>query len=308
MTECVRLGDYWVGEGYPCLIVAEIGINHNGDVELAKQLIDAAAEAGCQAVKFQKRTVDIVYSPEELARPRESPFGTTNGDLKRGLELDYEAYAEIDAHCQKRGLAWTASCWDEPSVDFMEQFNPPWYKIASASLTDDALLRHHRSTGRPLVVSTGMSTLDEIDHAVEILGDGDVVLLQCTSTYPSRVEELSLSTIATLRQRYSVPVGYSGHEVGLATTVAAAALGACFIERHITLAREMWGSDQAASVEPGGFARLVRDIRAVEAAMGDGSKRRWDSEQPILDKLRRVPRLTTLSDGPPTNPTVSRTG
>jgi N-acetylneuraminate synthase len=183
---------------------------------------------------------------------------------------------------------WFASCWDEGSVDFMEQFDPPCYKIASASLTDDALLRHHRKYGRPIILSTGMSDLDEIDHAVEVLGTDDLVLMHATSTYPSQPEELNLRAIVTLQERYGVPVGYSGHEVGLAASVAAVALGACMIERHITLDRAMWGSDQAASVEPAGFARLVKDVRAVETALGDGVKVVYDSEIPIKEKLRRV--------------------
>lgn len=288
MAKRVKIGDLWVGDGEPCYISAEIGINHNGDMDIAKRLIDASKEAGCDVVKFQKRTVEIVYSEEELARPRESPFGDTNGDLKRGLELGLEQYREIDAHCKAKKIQWFASCWDEPSVDFIEQFEPPAYKIASASLTDDALLRHHRATGRPIILSTGMSTLEEIDHALEVLGDEDLILLQCTSTYPSKLEELNLRAMETLRKRYGVPVGYSGHEVGLATTVAAATLGACMVERHITLDRSMWGSDQAASVEPQGFARMVRDIRTIEKAMGDGVKVRYESEVPVMEKLRRV--------------------
>ncbi len=288
MPSKVRIADRRIGDGEPCCIVAEIGINHNGDVELACELIRKAARAGCDAVKFQKRTVDVVYSPEELARPRENPFGPTNGDLKRGLELGVEDYRAIDACCREHDLIWFASCWDEGSVDFIEPFNPPCYKIASASLTDDALLRHHRQCGRPVVLSTGMSTLEEIDHAIEVLGREDLILLHCTSTYPSQVKELNLRAMATLKQRYGVPVGYSGHEVGLATTVAAATLGAVMVERHITLDRAMWGSDQAASVEPQGFARMVRDIRTIEEAAGDGVKRVYDSEVPIREKLRRV--------------------
>jgi N-acetylneuraminate synthase len=288
VVESVEIAGRLVGPGHPCFIVAEIGINHNGDVEIAKRLIDAAVLAGCDAAKFQKRTIEVVYSEEELARPRENPFGSTNGDLKRGLELGQEEYRAIDAYCRERGIVWYASCWDEGSVDFIEQFNPACYKIASASLTDDDLLRHHRQFGRPVIVSTGMSTLEQIDHAVEVLGDKDLILLHCTSTYPSSTEELNLKAIHTLQERYNVPVGYSGHEVGLATSVAASVLGACMIERHITLDRAMWGSDQAASVEPHGFLRLVRDVRTIEKAMGDGVKRLYDSEVPIMHKLRRV--------------------
>lgn len=288
MSNAVRIANHEIGEGQRCFIVAEIGINHNGSVEIAKKLIDAAALAGCDAVKFQKRTLNVVYTPEELAKPRENPFGPTNGDLKRGLEFGEKEYKEIDAYCRDKNILWLASCWDEGSVDFMERFNPPCYKVASASLTDDSLLRHHRRYSRPIIVSTGMSTLEEIDHAVEVLGTKDLILLHCTSTYPSQVEELNLSAIRVLRERYGVPVGYSGHEVGLAPSVGAAALGACMIERHITLDRSMWGSDQAASVEWQGFWRLVKDIRALDQAMGDGVKRVYPSEVPIIKKLRRV--------------------
>jgi N-acetylneuraminate synthase len=284
----VQIGTHKVGDDQPCFIIAEIGINHNGDVDTARKLIDAAVNTGCDAVKFQKRTVDVVYSAEELARPRESPFGTTNGDLKRGLEFGREEYAAIDDYCHERGILWSASCWDEASVDFIETFSPAFYKIASASLTDHNLLRHHRRYERPIILSTGMSDVDQIDRAVEALGTRDLILLHTTSTYPSATEELNLRAIPTLRCRYGIPVGYSGHEVGLAPSVAAAALGACVIERHITLDRAMWGSDQAASVEPQGFSRLVKDVRAVEQAMGDGVKRVWDSEVPVMQKLRRV--------------------
>jgi N-acetylneuraminate synthase len=288
MTTSIRFGNRNVGHDQPCFVIAEIGIHHNGDVGLAKKLIAAAATASCDAVKFQKRTVDVVYTKEELAKSRPNPFGETNGDLKRGLELGREAYQEIDECCRMHNLMWTASCWDEGSVDFLEAFQPPFYKIASASLTDDGLLRRHKATGRPIVLSTGMSTLGEIDHAVEILGKDRIALLHCTSTYPSTTNELNLRCIETLRARYGVPIGYSGHETGLATSLAAVALGACMVERHITMDRAMWGSDQAASVEPQGISRLVRDIRAIEAAFGDGKKRVYESEIPVMKKLRRV--------------------
>jgi N-acetylneuraminate synthase len=289
MVKNVKIGNRLLGDGKPCFVVAEIGINHNGDVDLAKKLISAAMVAGCDAVKFQKRTVEVVYSAAELAKPRENPFGPTNGDLKRGLEFGLDAYREIDAFCRAQKILWFASCWDEGALDFMEQFKPPCYKIASASLTDDNLLRHHRKTGRPIIISTGMSSLEEIDHALEVLGKEDLIVLHCTSTYPSKPEELNLAAIPVLKERYGVPVGYSGHEVGLQTTEAAVALGACCVERHITLDRAMWGSDQAASVEPQGMMRLVRDIRAIEQAMGDGQKRVYDSELPVRKKLRARP-------------------
>ena len=284
----VLLGERTVGDGHPCFVLAEIGINHNGDTQIAKKLIDVASLAGCEAVKFQKRTIDVVYTPEELAKPRETPFGATNGDLKRALELGQAEYAEIDEYCRSKPIAWIASCWDEASVDFIERFDPPFYKIASASLTDDDLLRHTRAKGRPIVLSTGMSTLDQIDHAVEVLGREDLVLLHCCSTYPAQYRELNLRVIPALRQRYGVPIGYSGHETGIASSVAAAALGACVVERHVTLDRAMWGSDHAASLEPNGIMRVVRDIRLVEEALGDGFKTVLPSEVPIMQKLRRV--------------------
>jgi N-acetylneuraminate synthase len=284
----VRIGDATVGDGAPCYIVGEIGINHNGDLGIARRLIDVAAVAGANAVKFQKRTIDVVYTAEELAKTRENPFGPTNGDLKRGLEFGLDQYRNLDRYCREQGVAWFASCWDEASVDFIEQFAPPAYKIASASLTDDDLLRHHRRTGRPLIVSTGMSTMAQVDHALQILGTEQLVLLHTTSAYPAKVADLNLRMIPVLRERYGVPVGYSGHEVGLATSYAAVALGACMIERHITLDRSMWGSDQAASVEPQGLMKLVRDVRIIEQGMGDGVKRVTDDELPIMKKLRRV--------------------
>jgi N-acetylneuraminate synthase len=284
----VNIADKIVGSGLPTFIIAEIGINHNGSIELAQDLINAAADSGCDAVKFQKRTVDVVYSKTELEKPRENPFGATNGDLKRGLEFGLAEYQQIDSLCKRVGLIWFASCWDEASVDFIEQFKPPCYKIASASLTDDFLLKHHRRTSKPIIASTGMSSLEEIDHAVSVLGKDDLVLMHTTSTYPSQLEELNLKAIATLNERFSLPCGYSGHEVGLATSLAAVALGACAVERHLTLDRSMWGSDQAASIEPAGFARLIKDIRSIEQALGDGNKVVYNSEVPIRQKLRRI--------------------
>jgi len=284
----VKIGDKLVGDGCPSYIVGEIGINHNGDLGIARRLIDVASVAEADAVKFQKRTVDVVYTADELAKPRENPFGTTNGDLKRGLEFGQDAYQHIDRYCREKKVAWFASCWDEASVDFMEQFNPPAYKIASASLTDDHLLRHHRATKRPMIVSVGMSTLAQVDHAVEVLGTRDLIILHTTSAYPAKIADLNLRMIPVLRERYGVPVGYSGHEVGLATSYAAVALGAAMIERHITLDRAMWGSDQAASVEPQGLMKLVRDTRTIESGLGDGVKKVTEDEIPIMKKLRRV--------------------
>ncbi|MDR3735080.1 MAG: N-acetylneuraminate synthase family protein [Acidobacteriaceae bacterium] len=284
----VQIGNKLVGAGQPCYIIAEIGINHNGDIDLAKRLISVAVAAGCDAVKFQKRTVEVVYTAEELAKPRENPFGTTNGDLKYGLEFEEDEYKEIDAFCKSVKIPWFVSPWDEGAVDFMEQFDTPVYKIASASLTDDHLLKHVRKTGKPVVASTGMSTYAEIDHAVGILGKENLVLMHTTSTYPANYDELNLRAIPTMAERYGVPIGYSGHETGIPTSVAARVLGACTVERHITMDRAMWGSDQSASLEPNGISRLVRDIRLVEQSMGDGIKRVFEREVPIIKKLRRV--------------------
>ena len=284
----MHIGERLIGAGQPVFIIAEIGINHNGSIEIAKKLIDVAVEAGCDAVKFQKRTLSVVYSEAELLTPRESVFGNTNGDLKRGLEFGESEYAEIVSYCEQRQILWSASCWDEASVDFISKFEPKFLKIASASLTDDKLLVHHRKYSMPIILSTGMSDLEMIKHAVAVLGEEQLALLHCTSTYPSELTELNLAGIKTLNEIFpSIPIGFSGHETGVATTLAAAALGGCVIERHITLDRATWGSDQAASLEPPGIARLVRDIRAIESSIGDGEIRIYDSERPIIKKLRR---------------------
>ena len=285
----IKIGGTSIGEGHPGFIVAEIGINHNGDIDLTRKLIDVAEAAGCNAVKFQKRTVDVVYTAEELAKPRENPFGPTNGDLKYGLEFGREEYEEIDRCCKEHGILWFTSCWDEASVDLINKFDVPCYKIASASLTDDELLRHTRRAAgdRPIILSVGMSTIEQIDHAVEILGKDSLVITHACSTYPAYYEELNLRVIPVLRARYGVPIGYSGHETGLASSVVAVALGACVVERHITLDRSMWGTDQAASLEPSGLTRLVRDIRLAEKSMGDGVKRVIEREVPVMKKLRR---------------------
>lgn len=288
MTKPVKIGNRFVGPGHPCFIVAEIGINHNGDVEIAKKLIDASKLAGADAVKFQKRTVDVVYSAEELAKPRESPWGKTNGDQKRGLEFGAEQYAAIAQHCAEAGIAWFASPWDEDSVDFLEEFDPPCHKIASASLTDEGLLRRIRATGRPVIASTGMSTMREIERAVEILGTDGLILMHTVSTYPAKTEDLNLKVIQTLARRFpDVPIGYSGHEQGTTRSVCAVALGACMIERHVTLDRTMYGSDQAASLEPKGFKLMVDNIRSFELALGDGVKRVIPAEDEVKKKLRR---------------------
>lgn len=289
MARTIRIGERLVGEGQPVYIVAEIGINHNGDVEIAKRLIDAAKLAGCDAVKFQKRTPELCVPPEQRNIPRETPWGLiTYLEYRYKVEFGYEQYAEIDRYCKQQGIAWFASCWDIPSVDFIEQFNPPCYKVASASLTDDSLLKRINDTGKPVLLSTGMSTMEEIRHAVSLIDPDRLIIMHSTSTYPCPPAELNLRMIQTLAREFGLLVGYSGHEVGLQTTYAAVVLGACVVERHITLDRAMWGTDQAASVEPGGFMRLVRDIRVIEQALGDGVKRVYESEMAARAKLRRV--------------------
>ena len=288
MSKCVKIADRIIGDGFPCFIIAEIGINHNGSVALAKKMIDIAVTTGCDAVKFQKRTIDVVYTKEELAKERVSVFGKTNGDLKRGLEFSKAQYAEIDKYCKERGILWFASCWDEASVDFIDEFDPPCYKIASASLTDDNLLKYTKSKGKPILLSTGMSTMEEIQHAVDILGEDNLVIYHCTSTYPSNADETNLKAIEMFKKEFDCPIGYSGHERGVTPSVLAVALGANSVERHITVDRTNWGSDQAASLEMAGLSHMVRDIRQVPALLGDGKKIVYQRELPIIDKLRRV--------------------
>lgn len=288
MNRFVKIGKYNVGDLSHCFIIAEIGINHNGDINLAKRLVKLAKDNGCDAVKFQKRTVELVYSKHELEMERPNPFGNTNGDLKRGLEFSYEQYQEIDKYCREHDILWFASCWDKNSVDFIDSFNPPCHKIASASLTDDDLILHIKSKGRPILLATGMSTQDEIDHALSILGMDNLVLMHCTSTYPSLESELNLNVIPNYIKRYSCPIGYSGHEKGVLPSVIAASMGACAIERHITTDRTLWGSDHPASLEPEGLRRLVRDIRLLNTIKGDGKKVVYESELPIIKKLRKV--------------------
>ncbi|WP_329147418.1 N-acetylneuraminate synthase family protein [Streptomyces sp. NBC_01456] len=284
------LGAREAGPGRPVYVTGEIGINHNGDLENAFALIDAAADAGCDAVKFQKRTPEICTPRDQWDIERDTPWGRmTYIDYRHRVEFDEDGYRAIDEYCKKRGIAWFASPWDVESVAFLEKFDVPCYKVASASLTDDELLRAMRATGRTVILSTGMSTPKQIRHAVEVLGSDNILLCHATSTYPAKAEELNLRMINTLQDEYpNVPIGYSGHETGLQTTLAAVALGATFIERHITLDRAMWGSDQAASVEPGGLSRLVRDIRTIEESLGDGVKKVYDSERGPMKKLRRV--------------------
>jgi N-acetylneuraminate synthase len=288
MPKSVEISGRMVGEGYPVFIIAEIGINHNGDLEIAKKLIDAAALAGCDAVKFQKRNPDLCVPPEQRGAMRETPWGLiTYMDYRHRVEFGREEYAEIDRYCGEKNIIWFASCWDEASVDFIEEYRPACYKIASASLTDAALLKHLDGKGRPMILSTGMSTMEQIRCAVSLLDQDRLLIAHSTSSYPCKPHEVNLRMIQTLKTEFDCPVGYSGHEVGLQTTYAAVALGACFVERHITLDRAMWGSDQAASIEPWGLMRLVRDIRVIENALGDGIKCIYDSEVPLISRLKR---------------------
>lgn len=290
MAREVKIGNRWIGDGHPTYITAEIGINHNGDLEIAKRMILEAFRTGVDSVKFQKRTPEICVPRDQWDMMRETPWGYISYiEYRRKMEFNQEQYAEIDRYCKELGIDWFASVWDEPSVDFMEQFDPVAYKIPSAALTDHGLLRHLRSTGRPLILSTGMSTMEQIRAAVSVVGTDNLIITHATSTYPCDPSELNLKVIQKLREEFPCPIGYSGHEVGLIPSVVAVALGACVVERHITLDRAMWGSDQAASVEPQGFERLVKYIRVTELALGDGVKRVYESELSSIKKLRRYP-------------------
>ena len=283
----VKIANKKIGEGEPVFIIAEIGINHNGSINNAKKLINIAHLFGCDAVKFQKRTVEKVYTKEELSMPRSSVFGDTNGDLKRGLEFGYEEYKEIDRYCKELGILWFASAWDTESVDFLEKFNVCAHKIPSALITNIELLERVKKTGKPILISTGMSEMSEIERAIEVVGLDNTVIFHCTSTYPTQNDEINLRVIPVLKQKFDCPIGYSGHEKGIVPSTVAVVMGACAIERHITLDRTMWGSDQAASLEPEGVRKLVRDIRNLNDFLGDGIKKVYESEIPIKKKLRR---------------------
>ena len=283
MRKEVTVGNKIIGDNSPCFVIAEIGINHNGSVDLAKRMIDEAVMAGCDAVKFQKRTVTKVYTPEELDVYRPNYYGSTNRDLKLGLELSYEDYCIIDEYCRDKKIMWFASCWDLDSVDFIEQFDVPCHKVASAMLTDDEFLLKLKSLGKPILLSTGMSSMEEIRHAVDLLGEDNLVLFHCTSTYPTNHTEINLRVIETFREEFSCPIGYSGHERGLLPSILSVELGANSVERHITVDRTLWGSDQAASLEPEGLRRMVRDIREVKKILGEGNKKVYDSELTVKD-------------------------
>lgn len=292
MPRTFNLNGRLVGDGHPTYVVAEIGINHNGDLDIVKKLIDAAKASGCDAVKFQKRTPEMCVPLDMREQMRETPWGyITYLDYRYKIELGFDDFQEIDRYCHDKGITWFSSCWDVESIDFIEQFDPPCYKVASATLTNRELLEGLRATGKPVILSTGMSSMEQIRAAVAVLDIENLLIAHCTSTYPCPEEELNLKTIISLRQEFDCPIGYSGHEVGLTTTVAAVALGASFVERHITLNRAMWGSDQAASVEPQGFTRLVGLIRIIEASLGDGVKQVYESELPVMRRLRNVDTL-----------------
>lgn len=309
----VRIGDYSIGHRFPCFVIAEIGINHNGSITIAKQLIDAAADAGCQAVKFQKRTIPVVYTPEELAKPRavdravlesaiergvlseeavtrlkKSDFTeSTNGDLKWALEFTEAEYRDLFDYATKRGLVAFASPWDVESVDVLEKIGSPCYKVASASITNISLLERVKSKGKPTILSTGMSTMAQVLRAMEIFGEREIIVLHTVSTYPAKDEDLNLSVITTLQKTFPrVPIGYSGHETGIVPSLAAVALGASVLERHITLDRTMFGTDQSASIEPKELKELVDSIRVWEKARGNGIKSILEAEVPIMEKLR----------------------
>jgi N-acetylneuraminate synthase len=286
-----KIADRLVGDGQRVFVIAEIGINHNGSLDVARKLIDGAVLAGCDAVKFQKRTPERCVPLDQWYVERDTPWGRMPYiEYRHRVEFGQREYEAIDRYCKERGILWFASCWDEEAVDFIERFDPPCYKAASASLTDVPLLRKMRSTGKPLIVSTGMSTMAEIERAVAAVGEEKLLVAHSTSTYPCPVEQLNLRMIDTLKGRWpNLPVGYSGHETGLAPTWAAVGMGATFVERHITLDRAMWGSDQAASVEIVGLVRLVANIRDIERSLGDGVKHVYAEELAARAKLRRVP-------------------
>jgi len=290
MTSTIKIGKTEIGPSLPIYIVGEIGINHNGDIDVVKKLVDVAAETGLNAVKFQKRTPELCVPRDQWDIERDTPWGVMKYiDYRYKVEFDESEYSEISDYCDSKGIDWFASPWDEEAVDFLDKFDTPCYKIASASVTDMILLEKVHSTGRPVIMSSGMSTMDEIRAGVDALGRDNLLICHSTSAYPCEPSELNLRMIDTLSKEFDVPIGYSGHETGLSTTLAATVLGACLVERHITLDRAMWGSDQSASIEPQGVAKLVRDIRVVESALGDGVKKVYDSELGVMQKLRRSP-------------------
>lgn len=284
----IEIGDKVIGENHPSFVIGEIGINHNGDLAVAKQLIDAASSAGADAVKIQKRDPDTCVPEDQKNVIRDTPWGRiTYLEYRYKVEFSASEFDELSEYAKVKEIIFFASPWDLPSAKFLIERNTPLLKVASACLTDDQLLNELVASQKPIIASTGMSTIEEIDHAFEIMKNSPLAICHTTSTYPCSLDELNLKMIPELRSRYRVPVGYSGHEIGLSTTLAAIALGAKVIERHITMDRTMWGSDQAASIEPHGFVKLIKDIRAVERALGDGIKKVYESEKSAKDKLRK---------------------
>jgi N-acetylneuraminate synthase len=288
-AKAIKIGDKTIGESHPIFIIAEIGINHNGDIDLAKKLVDVAAVAGCDAVKFQKRNPIESVPAEYKNVMRETPWGTmTYLEYRKRIEFGRAEYDQIDKYCRERGILWSASAWDVSSIEFLEPYGLCFYKVPSALITNKEYLACIKETNRPLVVSTGMADIELVKKVVEFLGEDNIALLHTISTYPAKPENINLNVISTFRQLFKCPIGYSGHEVGLQITLGAAALGAHVIERHITLDRSMWGTDQSASVEPIGLIRLVRDIRIIEAAMGTGDKKIFPEELEVEKRLRNI--------------------
>lgn len=289
MSKNVTIDNVSIGEDHQVYFIGEIGINHNGDIELAKKLVTIATGAGCNAVKFQKRTPELCVPEKQRNIMRETPWGLISYlDYRKRIELGENEYNEINRFCKEMKITWFASPWDEESVDFLDKYDTPCYKIPSAKLTDDKLLRYIKSKSKPVILSSGLSELKQLDHAIDILGKKNLIVLHCCGAYPADYKDLNLKLIPYYKDRYNVPVGYSGHETGLPASIAAVALGACIIERHITLDRAMWGSDHAASLEPTGLTKLIRDVRLVEKSMGNTNKRILSCEESIIHRLRNV--------------------
>lgn len=286
----VKIGKDSIANSLPVYIIAEVGINHNGDMHIAKQLIDAAANVGCNAVKFQKRTPAICVPEDQRNKRRDTPWGEMSYmEYRERVEFGEGEYAEIDAYCQQKDVTWFASCWDAASIAFMEQFSPPCHKIPSAMITDYMLLKEFGLTERPLIMSTGGSTLGQVQRAVKQLGQHNLILMHCNSEYPCPIDRLNLKCIPVLQSYFRLcSIGYSGHEVGYQPTFLAVALGACVIERHITLDKTMWGTDQGCSLEPHELAELVQGIRHTEKSLGTGIKFVTPQEKEVMKKLRRI--------------------
>jgi N-acetylneuraminate synthase len=289
MSKILKIGDRKIGDNNPAFFIAEIGINHNGDIGLAKKLIDVAVIAGCDAVKFQKRNPDESVPEKQKSVPKETPWGHMSYlDYKKKLEFWEDEYREIDKYCKEKNILWTASPWDISSIEFLEKFEPKFYKIPSALITNKEYLLKLKSTGKPLVVSTGMADKGLVQKVVSLLGQKRIVLMHTVSTYPAKNQNINLNVLRTFSKLFDCPIGYSGHEVGLQITLAAVALGAKAIERHITLDRSMWGTDQAASVEPVGLIKLIRDMKIIETSLGSGEKKKIPEEDYVEKKLRKI--------------------